>query len=78
MDKQPDQARIVAWLATECHVPRDEMSRLYEHERAALAVDARVTRFLHIFAIRNVLRILRPHVLHDHVLKPVAGISIAT
>ena len=58
-EKQPDQARIVATLAVECHMPVDEMATLYEHERAVLASGAHVTKFLHIFATRNVLQALR-------------------
>jgi hypothetical protein len=57
--KQPDQHRIVASLASECHVPIGEMAALYEHERAELALGARITQFLHIFATRKVLEILR-------------------
>jgi hypothetical protein len=58
-EKQPDQERIVALLALECHMPVAEMAALYEHERADLAMDARITEFLHIFASRNVRAILR-------------------
>ena len=58
-EKQPDQKRIVASLAAECHVPVDDMATLYEHERAELASSAHITKFLHIFATRNVLEILR-------------------
>jgi hypothetical protein len=58
-ETQPDQKRIVATLAAECQVPIDEMATLYEHERAELALGARITKFLHIFAIRNVQEILR-------------------
>ena len=61
-EKQPDEKRIVATLAAECHVPINEVAILYEHERAELALGARVTKFLHIFAIRNVLEILRARV----------------
>ena len=57
--KQPDQARIVASLARECHMPAAELAALYEHERAELAAGARVTKFLHIFVTRRVLDILR-------------------
>lgn len=56
--KQPDQNRIIASLATECHVPMGEMTTLYEHERAELELGARVTNYLHIFATRKVLEIL--------------------
>ena len=58
-EKQPDQKRIVALLAAECHVPIDDMTTLYERERAELALSAHITKFLHIFATRNVLEILR-------------------
>jgi len=58
-EKQPDQKRIVALLAEESQVPVDEVAKLYEHERAELATGAHITKFLHIFAIRNVQHILR-------------------
>jgi hypothetical protein len=58
-EKQPYQGRIVAALAVECHIPVAEMAALYEHERANLASGAHITKFLHIFATRNVLEILR-------------------
>ncbi len=58
-DKQPDQNRIVALLAEESHMSVDSVTELYEHERSELAVGARITKFLHIFAIRNVQEILR-------------------
>jgi hypothetical protein len=58
-EKQPDQKRIVASLATKCHLPIGEMATLYEHERADLALGAHITKYLHIFAVRNVLDALR-------------------
>lgn len=58
-EKQPDQNRIVATLALEFHVPIAEMARLYEHERAELAVGAHVTKFLDIFTTRHVQETLR-------------------
>jgi hypothetical protein len=58
-DKQPDQTKIVAALAAECHVPVADMALLYEHERQVLAQGARITKFLHLFATRNVLKTLR-------------------
>ncbi len=58
-EKQPDQKRIVAFLAEESQVPEDVVAKLYECERAELAIDAHITKFLHIFAIRNVQEILR-------------------
>ncbi len=58
-EKQPDQGRIVASLASECHLPISEMAKMYEHERSELAPLAHITKYLHIFAIRNVLESLR-------------------
>jgi len=58
-EKQPEQKRIVASLALECRLPVGEMAALYEHERAELASGAHITKYLHIFATRNVLEILR-------------------
>ena len=58
-EKPPDQARIVAQLAREAHAPVDDVAKLYEHERATLAAGARVSKFVHIFATRNVLEALR-------------------
>ncbi|MBK6472100.1 MAG: DUF3562 domain-containing protein [Betaproteobacteria bacterium] len=56
---QANQERIVARLASECDVPIGEMATLYEHERAELALGAHLTKFLHVFATRNVLELLR-------------------
>ncbi len=70
-ENQPDQARIVASLAVECHMPIREMAALYEHERAELAVGAHLTKFLHIFATRNVLEILRRRGLEE----PTSGLA---
>jgi len=58
-DKQPEQKRIVAFLAEGSEEPVDEVAKLYEHERAQLAAGAHITKFLHVFAIRNVQQILR-------------------
>ena len=58
-DKEPDQKRIVAFLAEESHTPIDDVAVLYEHQRAELAFGAHITKFLHIFAIRDVQNILR-------------------
>lgn len=57
-EQQPDQGRIVATLAAQCHVPIDDVAQLYERQRAQLASKAHITKFLHIFATRNVLEIL--------------------
>ena len=65
-EQQPDQRWIVASLAVECHMPVGEMAALYEHERAELAVGAHLTKFLDIFATRNVLQILRQRGLEEH------------
>ena len=58
-ERQTDQSRIVASLAAKCHLPLDDVATLYEHERAELALRAHITDFLHIFAARNVMEILR-------------------
>ena len=76
-EKQPDQKRIVASLAAECHVPIDDMTTLYEHERAELASSAHITKFLHIFATRNVLEILRQRGLDSPPSPPEATLPIA-
>ena len=73
-EKQPDQKRIVATLASECRMPLDEMATLYEQERAQLALDAHVTKYLHIFATRNVLDLVRRRVLHGPL--PAGGSSV--
>lgn len=65
-EKPADQKRIVAALALEWRVPIEEMAALYEHERAELAVGAHLTKFLHIFATRNVLEVLRQRGLEEH------------
>ncbi|MCV2356393.1 DUF3562 domain-containing protein [Paucibacter sp. B2R-40] len=69
-EKQPDQKRIVATLASECHVPVAEMATLYEHERAELALGAHITKYLHIFAARNVQEILRRRALAQPIAAP--------
>ena len=59
-EKQQDQQkRIVAFLAQDSDVPIADVATLFEHERAELAVGARVTTFLNIFAIRHVQEVLR-------------------
>lgn len=40
-------------------MPIGEMATLYEHERAELALGAHITKYLDIFATRNVLEVLR-------------------
>jgi hypothetical protein len=69
-EKQPDQNRIVASLATECHMPVGEMAALYEHERAELASDAHITKYLHIFATRKVLEFLHQRDLDKEISAP--------
>lgn len=58
-EKPPDQTRVLALLAKESQQPVADIAKLYEHERAELALGAHITKFLHIFAIRNVQEILR-------------------
>jgi len=69
-EKQPDQQRIVASLAKECHVPIGEMAALYEHERAELASGAHITKYLHIFATRKVLEVLHQRDLDREISAP--------
>lgn len=76
-EKLPDQGRIVASLAVECHIPVAEMAALYEHERANLAFGAHITKFLHIFATRNVLEILRKRELDKGLSTPAAPALLA-
>jgi hypothetical protein len=76
-EKQPDQGRIVAWLALECRMPVAEMAALYERERARLATDARITKFLHVFATRKVLETLSERGLDEPASKPVEPAPIA-
>jgi hypothetical protein len=68
--KQPDQTRIIASLASEFHVPIGEMATLYERARAELAMDAHITKYLHIFATRKVLEVLRRRGLDRQLLSP--------
>jgi hypothetical protein len=75
--KQPDQNRIIASLATECHVPMGEMTALYEHERAELALGARVTTYLHIFATRKVLELLQRRERDQQLETEAAAASVA-
>jgi len=58
-EKAPDEQRIVALLAEESEVPVADVARLYANEHAKLAIGAHITKFLHIFATRNVQEILR-------------------
>lgn len=53
------QKRIVAFLAGDSDLPIAEVATLFEHERAELAIGARITTFLNTFAIRHVQQILR-------------------
>ena len=58
-DAQPDPKRIVEFLAKDSPLPANVVAKIYEDECAGLAKSARVTLYLHIFAIRNVQEILR-------------------
>ncbi|MCK6369946.1 MAG: DUF3562 domain-containing protein [Gammaproteobacteria bacterium] len=49
----------IEFLARQWQVPIQEVTRLYEGECAALAVNAQVTAYLPIIAIRNVRETLR-------------------
>ena len=52
-EKQPAQNRIVAVLAVERSVAVDDVARLHERQRAALAEAARITDFFLIVAVCN-------------------------
>lgn len=58
-DKPAEHKRIIASLAKESTASIDEVTRLYEHERARLETSARIKRFLPIITIRNVRTALR-------------------
>ena len=77
-EKPPDESRIVAFLAEESQQPVADVAKLYEHERAELALGAHITKFLHIFAVRNVQEVLRNRAA-DHLrtlaeVHPVSGV----
>jgi hypothetical protein len=57
--KPPDQKRIVAALALQCHMTIDEMTTLYERERAQLALGAHIVKFLDVFTTRHILESFR-------------------
>jgi hypothetical protein len=57
--KPPDQKRIVAALALQCHMTIDEMTPLYETERAQLALGAHIVKFLDVFTTRHILEAFR-------------------
>ena len=69
-----DQKRIVALLAEESQMPIDDVATLYERERAELALGARNTKFLDVFAIRNVQEVLRRRSVDHQALKS-AGLT---
>jgi hypothetical protein len=58
IEEEPDLNRLVALLASECHVPVVEMATPCERERAELASSVHIAKYLHIFATRNVLELL--------------------
>jgi hypothetical protein len=58
-DKPVDHKRVVAFLATKCTLPIDEVTRLYEHEWAGLQASARIKRYVTILTIRRVRDLLR-------------------
>ena len=57
--KQSHHQRAIKFLAEESQVPVNEVAQLYEKARAELEVDARITSYLGIFALRNVRKVLR-------------------
>jgi hypothetical protein len=70
--QQSVERRTIERLATDAHLPLDEVAKLYEHERAALVASAHVTNFLPIFVVRNVQEILR-HKGHREPAEPAAA-----
>ena len=56
---ESQRERAFEHLAHESQVSVEEVARLYENERAKLAVGARLTGFLAIFSLRNVRTRLR-------------------
>lgn len=58
-DTPVDHKRVVAFLATKCTQPLDEVTRLYDHEWAGLQAAARIKRYVTILTIRRVRDLLR-------------------
>jgi hypothetical protein len=58
-DKPVDHQPVVAFLATKCTQPIDEVTRLYEHEWVGLEASARIKGFVTILTIRRVRDLLR-------------------
>jgi hypothetical protein len=58
-DKAVEHKQIIAFLAKESTASLDEVTRLYDHERAGLEASSRIKRFLPIITIRNVRAALR-------------------
>jgi hypothetical protein len=61
---QPIHEAIVASLAAQFEAPVDDVASLYQSEWAELAAEARVTQYLHIFALRHVRDILSKRAAH--------------
>jgi hypothetical protein len=57
--KESHQDQAIAALAREAQVSIDEVTRLCATEHAKLAVDARLTDYLPIFAFRKAQEVLR-------------------
>jgi hypothetical protein len=73
--QQDQQKRIVAFLAQDSDVPIGDVATLFEHVRAELAVGARVTTFLNIFAIRHVQEVLRKRLADKQTAAAFGGLS---
>ena len=54
----PNHELIVAALAAQFEAPVDDVASLYQSQWDELAAEARVTQYLHIFALRHVRDIL--------------------
>jgi hypothetical protein len=72
MPSRPHHQLAIERLARESQLPTNAVAQLYEDARAKLAVGARITSFLGIFAIRNVRKVLRQRKLQASGLAPEA------
>ncbi len=55
------KTEILSRIASETHVPLEEVERSYQEAWQALSVDARVLDYLPLFAARRVTTKLREH-----------------
>lgn len=57
--KLPDHGRVIASLAWDARMPIADVAAIYERECAELGTTAKLVKFVQIFALRNVQKILR-------------------